>query len=53
MGSLVMGLLALIFIALFGLGAARLMEDLKEGERDGIINLGYVGENDDADKDDI
>ena len=48
-----MGLLALVFIAIFVLAAARLMEDLKEGERDGIINLGYVGENGDADKDDI
>jgi hypothetical protein len=48
MGSLITAILGMAGFALLIIGCVHLMGELKEGEREGIINRGYVGE-DDAD----
>ncbi len=46
MGSLIQGILGLIACAAFILIGGFIASAIREGEKDGIINHGYVGEDD-------
>lgn len=48
MGILVTAILGMAALALLIIGCVHLADELKEGEREGIIKRGYVGEDDDA-----
>ena len=41
---MIRGILFLALIGLLIIGCSMFMDELKQGERDGIINNGYVGE---------
>lgn len=47
MGSLITAILGMAGFALLIIGCVHIASELRAGERDGIINRGYVGEDDD------
>jgi hypothetical protein len=49
MGSLIEGILGLIACAAFILIGGFIVSAIRDGEEDGIIDHGYVGEDDDND----
>lgn len=49
MGSLITAILGMAGFALLLIICVKIESELRAGERDGIINRGYVGEDDDAD----